>query len=264
MSNIYEALEQAQHEKGFLADVGRTFFTEAEQVQTYRNEGVKCYQGTNPKDMVGLALAIDQLLPDLSHKTIMVIGAQQGEGVSTVTCEMAKAAATRLGKKVLVLDADNRNPSQHLLFNVKRPLLLKRSDNEYGVAWGHSLSANLSIATFPWGGYGALSGDFSSHECLFRDLKLCFDLVVIDSSSSTLAPEQVSLARYVDGVLLVVSAEKTELSAIDTLIEEVEGYGGTIVGAVFNKKRNHIPHALSAWLSTVGRLLDGCKEEPCP
>lgn len=251
MSNIYEALEQAQQEKSFGDALGRKFFPDVERVRTIApvsEKEVKPLQGTKSKEMAALSLVIDQKLPELSQKTIMVMGSQQGEGVSTVVCEMAKAAATRLGKRVLVLDAATHNPIQHLLFKLKRPTVLNSRENEYGMECWRSQSANLCVASFPPSDYSSLSGDDSSSATLFKDLKQLFDLIIIDSSSEAIAPEQVSLARHVDGVLLVVEAEKTKWFKANKLIDALEGHGGTILGVVFNKRRYHIPRAVYKWL----------------
>lgn len=251
MSNIYEALEQAQHEKSFGDAFGRKLFSGSDRVRTSSpviEEKAKHFQGTKLEEMAALTLAIDQKLPGLSQKTVMIMGSEQGEGVSTVVCEMAKAAATRLGKRVLVLDAATHNPIQHLLFNLKRPTILNSQENEFGMECWRSQSANLCVASFPKNYSIGLSGDESSPSGLFTDLKQWFDLIIIDSSSEAIEPEQVSLARHVDGVLLVVEAEKTKRFKTEKLIATLEGHGGTILGVVFNKRRYHIPRTVYKWL----------------
>ncbi len=260
MGNIYEAVEQAYHDNTAHHVVGRALLTRVDQLKPNREGSNSCCHKMNSNELATLVLTIDQLLPNLSRKTIMVTGSQQGAGVSTVACEMAKVAAARLGKRVLLLDADTLNPSQHLLFNLNSPVVLKRRDSESGGEYGHSLSANLCVATLPRTD-STQSGDESSHSDLFEELKHRFDLIVVDSSSSLLATGQTSLVENMDGVLFVVAAEKTEWSGAEALIAEVKGYGGVVLGVVFNRQRVHIPRTLSSWLTTVGKLLEGRKGE---
>jgi len=45
----------------------------------------------------------------------------------------------------------------------------------------------------------------------------------------------------VDGVVLVVEAEKTRWQVVESLKEKIENSGGNILGMVFNKRRFYIP-----------------------
>jgi Mrp family chromosome partitioning ATPase len=48
----------------------------------------------------------------------------------------------------------------------------------------------------------------------------------------------------VDGVVLVVEAEKTRWQVVENLKEKIQNVGGNIIGVVFNKRRFYIPEAL--------------------
>ncbi len=210
-------------------------------------------------DMTALNLTIERLLPEPGSKIIMVSGSQQGEGVSTIACELAIAAATKLGKKVLVLDAAHRNPSQHSLLRVRRPNVTDKNDCSTGLGCSHSSVTNLCVATFPKT-YGDTSTGDPFQKILWCDLKSCFDLVVIDSSS-VLSVGQISLVRHVDGVLLVMAAEKSDRSTVGAFIAEVHAYGGNLLGVVFNKRKDHVPPVLLSWVTRIDKLLDGYKEK---
>ena len=123
MSNIYEALEQAQREKDG-SEVPR-LISIPEEVHAKEKIPLKekrIRTDTAPSmdtEMFCLYQNIEYLLPDTPEKTILFMGLQGGEGVSTIVRDFAKMAAARLDKTVLIMDAAHHNPSQHIYFNIK-------------------------------------------------------------------------------------------------------------------------------------------------
>ena len=76
----------------------------------------------------------------------------------------------------------------------------------------------------------------------FREaVKEKFDLVLIDSAPASASPDGISLSRYVDGVVLVLSAEKTRKPVAENLKNRILQNGGNLLGMVFNNRRYHIP-----------------------
>jgi len=49
------------------------------------------------------------------------------------------------------------------------------------------------------------------------------------------------LSQKVDGIVLVVEAEKTRWPVVESVKERITRSGGKILGIVFNKRRYHIP-----------------------
>jgi protein-tyrosine kinase len=254
MSNIYEALEQAQRDKSGIKPGEMIQLTDDAPVEKtrLRNKRVmKAAPAARETEMATLYRTIDLLLPEQTQKTIQFIGSQEGEGVSTVVREIAKIAATRLGRKVLVLDAAHHNPAQHVFFNVKntpgRSELLKNGEIFDGVCY-QTGNANLCIASFPNSSANSYFVDAKSSVAFLDNLKKRFDLILIDSSPLITAADSVALSRYVDGVILVLEAERTKWFNAESLREKVQNNGGNILGVVFNKRRYHIPKIVYHWL----------------
>jgi len=157
------------------------------------------------QDMLGLAYTLDALLSPLPGKFIQFLGSRPGEGTTTLTREFARVAATRLGKSVLLFDADRHQPAPdtpagHETREVERllegELLLEQPCGPlteprfvYCPIAFASVSALLSAAHV--GGY-------------LEKLRQHFDLILIDSPAVTEWPESLAFARLVDGVVLVV------------------------------------------------------------
>ena len=55
-------------------------------------------------------------------------------------------------------------------------------------------------------------------------------------------------AKHVDGVILVLEAERTKCSVAENVKERIVKNGGNILGVVFNKRRCHIPACIRSWL----------------
>jgi protein-tyrosine kinase len=74
--------------------------------------------------------------------------------------------------------------------------------------------------------------------------------LVYSSTKETVAipqsriPFNIALSRSVDGVLLVVEAEKSRKQTIATIKKRVLANGGNIVGIIFNKRKYHIPESV--------------------
>ena len=60
---------------------------------------------------------------------------------------------------------------------------------------------------------------------------------MIDAPSIDISSAGLTLSRYVDGVVIVMRADKTRAQQVNELREESEGHGGRCLGAVVNKIR---------------------------
>jgi Mrp family chromosome partitioning ATPase len=79
---------------------------------------------------------------------------------------------------------------------------------------------------------------------IWDSLRQRYDLVLIDSAPLEVSPDGIEISRRVDGVVLVVEAEKTRWQVVENLKEKILNNGGSIIGIVFNKRRFYIPDAI--------------------
>jgi protein-tyrosine kinase len=241
MGKIFEALERTKQEMSAL----KTPQLDIVQFPGQRPENQ--VEFTSEKEMITLFRNIDSRLEDIPHKVIQFIGAQKGEGTSTIVRDFAMVAAARLGKSVLLLDADHQNPSQHMFFRI---------DPKYGLEEIVRDKAAFEKALFK-------IGDTSLYVCVYPDsksssafpkllyspevkefwaeLRNMFDLILIDSAPAAASPDGITLSRFVDGVVLVLEAEKTRTPVAENLKNQIARNGGNLLGIAFNKQRHHIP-----------------------
>jgi protein-tyrosine kinase len=254
MSNIYEALEQAQREKSGteLAPL----VSLPEEITAKKGISVKKIpvKGRLPENSADLAMDtemfclyqnIEYLLPETPRKNILFMGLQGGEGVSTIVRDFARMAAARLDKSVLIMDAAYHNPSQHIFFDIKG-----------GAGWkdimgkGESVdkachrSGNTNLYLSPISPQNALTPHVYDHPAatgFLEELKNKYDFILIDSSPAITSPDSIAISRFTDGVVLVVEAERTRKQVIENVKNKITRNGGNIIGVVFNKRKYYIP-----------------------
>jgi len=197
------------------------------------------------EEMARLYQGIDSLLPGSTKKVIQFIGSREGEGTSTVVREFARASATKFGKSVLLLDADRYKPTQHLFFNIKpeygwmevirnnRPLdkaLYKIGNTDLFISPISSRSSST-----PW--------IFNSHrfDVFWEKLRQLFDLILVDSPPALRSQDSMIIFPKVDGVVLVVEAERTRWQVAESVKDRIVKNGGRILGVVLNKRQYYIP-----------------------
>ena len=195
--------------------------------------------------MVSLSRNIDALLEASPRKVIQFIGPQGGEGTSTVVRDFAMVSAARFGKTVLLLDADPQSPSQHLFFRLQPESgweEILRNKRTFKKAIRRIGKTSLHVYPTPPGSASLPEALFSPGIKEFWDAaKEKFDLVLIDSAPASASPDGVSLSRYVDGVVLVLGADKTRKPVAEDLKHRILRNGGNLLGMVFNNRRFHIP-----------------------
>jgi protein-tyrosine kinase len=234
MSKIYEALENAQKEsqeltttKGELPKTTAAAVLRSNTQMNFENEMIDLYQN------------IETQLSDLERKVILFISAKEGEGTSTIVREFARIAARKMGKTVFLMNS-RRNSHQRCIF-----LHIIPEGGREGVATGNDACLDemdlemcpidLPRGNDPLNFYSPNIVDF------WDALRQKYDLVLIDSSSASSSPDGIEISRRVDGVVLVVEAEKTRWQVVENLKEKIENSGGNILGLVFNKRRFYIP-----------------------
>ncbi|MHC1725258.1 MAG: CpsD/CapB family tyrosine-protein kinase [Syntrophobacteraceae bacterium] len=239
MSKIYEALQQAHMQK--KGKEGAPSFPVPYDVP--------CPTGKEMgEEMLSLYKIIDTILPHTKSKVIQFMGAREGEGTSTIVREFARVSADLIGNSVLLLDADRHRPTQSQFFDIQSEYgwieALKKGE-QIGNALHRvgqsklfmSPSMNSSVSTPEIFNSPTFDG-------LCQNLKTDFDLVLIDSAPLTVSPDGLAIASKVDGVLLVVEAEKTRWQTVRRVRDSITRVGGKILGIVLNKRRYYIPQSI--------------------
>lgn len=257
MSNIYEALQQAHREKKAPPErVAAQQVPREEKKVTLQKKRVAdmplpqeylpdSVELNAEKEMMGLYQSISHALADYPRKIIQFIGSVDGEGVSTVVREFARLLATKLGKRVLILDAAHRRPTQHLFCELPHQHGWKDVvEGTESVENSFYNTGHQNLYVSPITPNATLTSHIYNAPVASRfmlELKQKFDFILIDSSAATVSPDCLAMARNADGVVLVVEAEKTRWQVVESVKAKIEKNGGNIIGMVLNKRRYYIP-----------------------
>lgn len=184
-------------------------------------------------------------------KTLMIVGANHGDGVTTSASLFARALAK--SRTVLLVDANLRTPALAEIFHVRShggfADFLARKVTLDGVITPTE-EPNLFIMT---SGSAALAPPYifeaGAFDELLTGLREKFDYILFDAAPLGLHLDSVFLASRVDGVILVVKAETTQVDVGLTIKKRLEEVGAHFLGVVVNKTQNYIPKAIRQLLS---------------
>lgn len=242
MSKIYEALENAQKESKMLEKAKVELPQTADAALPRANVELNL-----ENEMIALYQNIESLLPDFEGKVIQFVSAKEGEGTSTIVREFARVAAKKLGKLVFLLDSDGHAPRKCLFLHIT-PECGWEEITADGVNTGKSDGrGDMEIemcAQLPISGNGQINFYSPTIADFWNSLREKYDLVLIDSAPSSVSPDGIEISRGVDGVVMVVEAEKTRWQVVENLKQKIEDRGGNILGIVFNKRRFYIPDSI--------------------
>jgi len=185
-------------------------------------------------------------------RSVMIVGSSHGEGVTT-TCVILASVLARAGLgEVVLIDANLRTPALHNLFPTSTPTrgltdLLMNGMRPKDLVEPTSIP-NLSVIT---SGRPLRSPSYLYQERiadLLAQLRTDFRYTIFDcppvkdySDSSFLAPK-------VDGIVLVIRAERTPIDDAIKTKRQLEWAGGQVIGAVLNGKKNYIPTVIQRFL----------------
>ncbi len=176
---------------------------------------------------------------DRPIKTLLVASANPVEGRSVTVANLGVAMA-QAGLRTLVVDADMRRPTLHNLFSRKNDYgltesLLQSTPTLEGFV--HSTEVeNLSL--LPTGQLPPNPAELLASRRmrgLLDRIKEEQDVAIFDTPPCLPVADAAILARMVDGVLLVVDADKTRQDAALRAKDALTRAGGRILGVVLNR-----------------------------
>lgn len=246
MSKIYDALQQARKTR-ITADISKEPPSPVDLSRI--TPGIEF---SLEHEMVALYQTIVSALPDIDHRSILFIGSRSNEGTSTIARQLAKAVSLRMEKAVLLIDLDRSRPDLHVYANLK-PEFDSEDASENGTPVEKSLcrveeSSLYVMPLFQRTMITPRTLDTAKGEAFWKPIQERFDLVIVDAPPATLFPDGLAIVSQVNGVILVVEAEKTRWQIALNVKERIEKHGGNILGIVFNKRRFYIPEFIYRYL----------------
>lgn len=171
-------------------------------------------------------------------KTVLVTSTVASEGKSTICYALARSLG-RLGKRVILVDADLRRPNVHRLIEQERgagtsTVLVQEAALDDAILRGHFPNVDFLLGgPTPTAPADLLAGP--GFKALIEELEQRYDHVLIDSAPVLgLADAPIVSARS-DGTVYVVEAGRSRVRAVRTGIGRLAGTGGTVLGVVLSR-----------------------------
>jgi succinoglycan biosynthesis transport protein ExoP len=181
-------------------------------------------------------------------RAILVVSAVHGEGSSTVARELAILLSRDGLTSAVLVDANLRAPSQHKAFGFERgggltEVVTQVLPLDQAVRNGHRSPVPLLTSGRPASHPTRILASPSLRAAL-NGLRAKYDWVIVDGPPITVYSDAGILAPLMDGVVLVVRAERTRWEVAEQAKRILDESGARLLGAVLSRRRYHIPRAL--------------------
>lgn len=192
-----------------------------------------------------LLYKVEQLRGDRELKSILVTSAMLSEGKSTASSFLAITASMHRGVRTLLIDCDLRRPSIHKLFSLERePGMAEVLVEGYSPkdAIKHTSVDKLDILTC-----GRLHDnpteifDAEAIGTLAEQMKLYYDLIILDAAPILPVSDPMLLSSKVDGTLLVIKAGATQKEVILRAVDVIDPNRRNILGVILNNMNSSLP-----------------------
>ncbi len=201
------------------------------------------------REMASLLAAIRPVLDQQGSLIVHLTSTLPREGTSTIARELATVAARQDWCKVLMLDAAGLRPASSGGPSAGAgPPLLGSFMARGEIAPIPVLAGRNQMWTADLVAPNSSSPPVQSVRDLYTALRQRYTLVLVDCPPLMSVMEIAALSEVADGVILVVAAESTRVPVIQRARANLEAGGATILGVVFNKRRNYIPSFLYRYI----------------
>ncbi|NSW52334.1 MAG: polysaccharide biosynthesis tyrosine autokinase [Anaerolineae bacterium] len=177
-------------------------------------------------------------------KSILIVSPNPGDGKSTISTNLATAYSQQ-GRKTLLVDADLRKPMVHRLFHLKNEngfsLLLRDGLTRDNISAAVQM-VGRNLMVMPSGIINDDTADMITEQApvFVKKFRGAADRIIFDCPPVLFA-ETFTLAKEVDGVIVVVKPGETKINALKRLIDQMTWINAKVIGIVFNQvsERKH-------------------------
>jgi polysaccharide biosynthesis transport protein len=173
---------------------------------------------------------------DDSLRAIVVSSSQAGEGKSTVAANLASAIA-ELGKNVLLVDADMRKPSQHMIWRQGNyeglsNVLSGQCDQKSAIIEVQPHVFLLTAGVIPPNPVVLI--DSVQMSSLIAEWSETYDFVIIDAPPLTVAADAAMIGNQVGGLLFVLRPNVADKESVQYANEIINQSKLKVLGMVLN------------------------------
>lgn len=184
------------------------------------------------------AIALENMLRRPGARVIMIVSPKPGGGASTTTANLG-AILAQAGRQVILVSADLRNPTLHLILGLSNGRGISTAVRE-GKSAERLLKATrvpnlflLNAGPEPEDPAALLSSPDTAQ--VFQDLQaLKPHFILVDAPAALSAPDAMILSRYVDGTVVTWNSEAFRAPELRAAQERLNRAGANILGAIYS------------------------------
>ncbi len=175
---------------------------------------------------------------ELPIQTILITSADPSEGKSTMVAGLAFTMA-QAKRKVLIVDADLRLPTQHRIYDLSNEVGLS------SVLTGDARWDDAVQSTSIPGIHVLTSGPLSANPfellstpglpIILQQLQQQFDVVLLDTPAFLTVSDATVLAPVVDGVILLVSCGQARRETVRSVCDQLQNHTARVLGIIVNR-----------------------------
>jgi capsular exopolysaccharide synthesis family protein len=224
-----DKLYMKKHKRPPRKSTGSTNYSKAGSLSSNRFSVVEAYKT--------LRTNLQFSMTGKGCNVIIVTSTMPLDGKSTVTANTA-VAFSQIDKKVLVIDCDMRKPQMNKFFNV--PAVPGLSNVLAGLCKapeGIHPTEYKNLDIIPSGILPPNPAELlmsTAMEELVEELRLVYDLIILDTPPVNVVSDAVAVTKIADGVVLVIRHSVTSHPDVEKSIKSLEFVNAKILGIVFN------------------------------
>lgn len=223
-------------------------FRSPQDIETFLN---LIYLGSVPQkaklnDYHDLSDQVYLLMKDACLKTLLVGAVAEKEGATTTIVNLGNYLAEVANYKVLVIDANLRNPSVHKFFKLAQEGLSEVLEEKISFDKAvKEINPNLNVLAAGKTALNplALLGSHKMQEVI-KSAKEKYAIVFIDCPAFNDFKDGLLVSSYVDAVGLVVNEGKTRRQVVKAAIEPLIEKKINIIGVILNNRTFAIPKVI--------------------
>jgi protein-tyrosine kinase len=210
--------------------------------------------------------ALRHILEQMHHgadlHTVAITSPAAGDGKTTTAINLAGALAQAPQPRVLLLEADLRQPSMTELLNLghanDHSLVDAILDPTLSLEGVVRLCPPFNLAVLPAGHPQAISYEVLKSPrlgALLAEARQRYDYIIVDTPPLVLFPDCRLIGKWIDGFLVVVAAHKTPRKLVEEALNIVDP--AKMIGLVFNSDDRPVFGYHRQYYDAYGQSLNG-------
>ena len=189
--------------------------------------------------------SLETVLGQKKKRALLFASSTHEEGTTMLAANYAKLLSVNTRDRVLLVEVNARRPSLFWrlgLANAEGVTHYFKETRSLSSVVQHSPSGDFDVVHVGGNDPAAIQLHLErAFPRLIEEALHSYDAVIVDAPPIVVSPETPPMCACVDGVVVVVQAEKTKREVVERSLQMVGQFDGNVLGVVLNRKKYYIP-----------------------